>query len=120
MMEDNLPGINETHNLFLHRVLDNQQAQSVTFMKLDSHKTLYREGVEAKYMTNLVIAGRNYIEVFAVFQKQITLSMGNWHIYEDITGIYQWDKVIVVATDKKIIGLIYEDCIFKNSFMLSL
>ena len=120
MKKDNTQSINETHNLFLHRVVDNKQANSVSFMKLDSHKTLYREGVEAKYLTNLVIWGRNFIEVFAVFQKQITLSMGNWHIYEDILGVYQWDKVIVVATEQKIIGLIYEDCIFKNSFMLSL
>ena len=112
--------VNETHNLFLHRVLDNQQTRSVTFMKLDTHKTLYREGMEAKYLTNLILAGRNFIEVFAVFQRQITLSMGNWHIYEDISGVYQWDKTIVISTDSKVVGLIYEDCIFKNSFMLSL
>ena len=101
-------------------MVDNQQAKSVSLMKLESHRTLYREGVEAKYLWNLVVAGRNFIEVFAVFQHQITLSMGNWHIYEDILGVQQWDKTIVIVTAMKIVGLIYEDCIFKNSFMLSL
>ena len=83
-MQEEKPSIldvNETHNLFIHKVLNNQQAKEVNFMKLESHKTLYRSGVEAKYLVNLVVSGRNYIEVFAVFQKYITLSMGSWHIF---------------------------------------
>jgi hypothetical protein len=76
-------------------------------MKLDSHPTLYRDGVENKYLTNLVIGGRNYIEVIAIFQNQITLSMGLWHLYEDIVQVQQWDKNIVLCTKNKVVGLIY-------------
>ncbi len=53
--------IKSTHNLFLHKFIDNQQAKSVTLMKLDTHSTLYREGTENKYLTNLVVAGRDFI-----------------------------------------------------------
>jgi hypothetical protein len=58
--------------------------------------------------------------VLAVFQNQITLNMGTWYLYEDILQVQQWDKNIVISTKSKIVGLIYEDCIIKNSFMLSL
>lgn len=46
--------------------------------------------------------------------------MGTWYLYEDILQVQQWDKNIVISTKSKIVGLIYEDCIIKNSFMLSL
>lgn len=89
-------------------------------MRLDTHSTLYRDGVENKYVTNLVISGRNFIELYALFQNQLSLSMGTWHIFEDILQVQQWDRNIVITTRNKIVGLIYEDCIIKNSFMLTL
>lgn len=113
-------GISKTHNLFLHRLVDNEQAKSVTFMKLDTHTTLYREGTENRYLVNLVIAGRNFIELYAIFQNEIALSMGSWPIYEDILQVQQWDKNIVLCTANKVVGFIYEDCMIKNSFMISL
>lgn len=61
LMQSEDLGISKTHNLFLHRLVDNEQAKSVTFMKLDTHTTLYREGTENRYLVNLVIAGRNFI-----------------------------------------------------------
>lgn len=67
-----------------------------------------------------MIAGRNYIEIYAIFQNEIALSMGVWPIFEDIKQVQQWDKNIVVSTSNKIVGLVYEDCMVKNSFMISL
>jgi hypothetical protein len=55
-----------------------------------------------------------------VFQHQITLSMGVWYIYEDILQLQQWEKNVVISTRDKIVGIIYEECIPKNSFMVSL
>lgn len=89
-------------------------------MRLDTHSTLYRDGVENKYITNLVLSGRNFIQLYAVFQNHLTLSMGIWHIYEDILQVQQWDKTIVISTRNKVVGLVYEDCMLKNSFMLTL
>lgn len=47
--------------------------------------------------------------------------MGSHHIFEDIRLVRQWEKNIVIqAGSNKIVGLIYEDSIIKNSFMVSL
>lgn len=34
--------------------------------------------------------------------------------------VQQWDRNIVVSTRDKVVGLVYEDCMLKNSFMVSL
>lgn len=82
--------INETHNLFLNKLIDNEQTKSVHLMKLDSHRTLYRDGAECKYLTNLVIAGRNFLSLYAIFQNETTLGMGTHHFFEDIRLVKQW------------------------------
>ncbi len=46
--------------------------------------------------------------------------MGVWRVYEDILQVQQWDKNIVISTKNKVVGLVYEDCMLKNSFMLTL
>lgn len=46
--------------------------------------------------------------------------MGIWNLFEDITQVQQWEKNIVLTAYNKIVGLVYEDYILKNSFMLSL
>ena len=46
--------------------------------------------------------------------------MGVWRVYEDILQVQQWDKNIVISTKNKVVGFVYEDCMLKNSFMLTL
>ena len=46
--------------------------------------------------------------------------MGTWELCEDILEVQQWDKCIVLVAEGKIVGVVYEDCMIKNAFMLSL
>jgi hypothetical protein len=71
-------------------------------------------------LSGLVVAGRNFIKIYAVFSNSLYEELASYKIYEDITGVYSWDRCIVVETRKNIVGLIYEDSILKNAFMLSL
>jgi hypothetical protein len=46
--------------------------------------------------------------------------VGSWRLHEDITGVVGWDRIIVVSTAQKIVGLKYEGGLLKNAFLISL
>lgn len=50
----------------------------------------------------------------------MALELSSWRLHEDIVTIAGWDKLIVVNTGQRIIGLRFEGNILRNSFMLSL
>ena len=50
----------------------------------------------------------------------MAVEVGSWRLHEDITGVVGWDKVMVVSSAQKVVGLRYEGGLLRNAFLISL
>lgn len=71
-------------------------------------------------MTGLVAATINTVKLYSIYENGTAFEIGSWRLHEDITGISGWDRIIIVNTSQKIVGLRYESGLLKNAFLISL
>ena len=110
----------ETHNLVLTTFLPSQQIKHIAFIRLEAAKVMINDGMEYRFITGLVAATINTLKIYAIYENFMAFELGSWRLHEDITGILGWDKIIVVNTTQRIIGLKYESGHLRNSFMINL
>lgn len=110
----------QTHNLLLTTFLPSQQIKYLAFIRMDAPKTIYYNNSELKFVTGMVCGTINTIKLYSIYQNGTALEIGSWRLHEDITGISGWDRIIIVNTAQKIVGLRYESGLLKNAFLISL
>ena len=108
------------HNMVLTTFLPSQQVKHLAFFKIDAPKFVIHKKVELKFITGLATATNNTLRLYAVYENAVALELSSWRLHEDIVSIVGWDKLIVVNTGQRIIGLRFENNVLRNSFMLSL
>jgi hypothetical protein len=109
-----------THNLVLTTFLPSQQVKHLAFFRVDAASVIVHHRQEVKLITGLATATRNTLRLYAVYEQGVTLELSNWRLHEDIVSLAGWDKLIIVNTGQRIVGLRFEGNYLRNSFMLSL
>lgn len=92
----------------------------MAYVRLEAPKSILHLNQELRLITGLAAATNNTIKLFAIYEKAVAFELGSWRIHEDIIGLTSWDKVIVLNTPHKVVGLRYEAGGLKNCFMISL
>lgn len=78
------------------------------------------EGVPRKYLTNLVVVGRNHIRLLAVYHDGHTQELCETSVMDNIRSVVQLHKTLLVETTRKLFGLAYEAGRLRTVYMLSM
>lgn len=57
--------------MVVQNIVQNQQVKFIMFHKIEHIRLLYKNGQEHRFLTGLVVAGRDFVKLYALYTNQV-------------------------------------------------